>query len=58
MKILIASTNAPGHLNPLLAVADILKKHNHEVVVQAATVVRAMVEAAGLPFLPFLQRQI
>jgi UDP:flavonoid glycosyltransferase YjiC (YdhE family) len=54
MKILIASTNAPGHLNPLLAVADILRKHNHEVVVQAATVVRAMVEAAGLPFLPFL----
>jgi UDP:flavonoid glycosyltransferase YjiC (YdhE family) len=54
MKILIASTNAPGHLNPLLAVASILRKRNHEVVVQAATVVRAMVEAAGLPFLPFL----
>lgn len=54
MKILIASTNAPGHLNPLLAVADILRKRNHEVVVQAATVVKAMVEAAGLPFLPFL----
>src|SRR5258708_39110278 len=54
MKILIASTNAPGHLNPLLAVANILRKHNHEVVVQAATVVRAIVEAAGMPFLPFL----
>jgi UDP:flavonoid glycosyltransferase YjiC (YdhE family) len=54
MKILIASINAPGHLNPLLAVANILRKHNHEVVVQAPTVVRAMVEAAGLPFLPFL----
>lgn len=54
MKILIASTNAPGHLNPLLAVANILRKQNHEVVVQAATAVRAMVEAAGLPFLPFL----
>jgi UDP:flavonoid glycosyltransferase YjiC (YdhE family) len=54
MKILIASTNAPGHLNPLLAVAHILRKRNHEVVVQAATVVRAMVEAAGLPFFPFL----
>jgi UDP:flavonoid glycosyltransferase YjiC (YdhE family) len=54
MKILIASTNAPGHLIPLLAVADILRKRNHEVVVQAATVVKAMVEAAGLPFLPFL----
>jgi UDP:flavonoid glycosyltransferase YjiC (YdhE family) len=54
MKILIASTNAPGHLNPLLAVASILRKHNHEVIVQAATAVRGMVEAAGLPFLPFL----
>jgi len=54
MKILIASINAPGHLNPLLAVADILRKHNHEVVVQGATAVRPIVEAAGLPFLPFL----
>jgi UDP:flavonoid glycosyltransferase YjiC (YdhE family) len=54
MKILIASINAPGHLNPLLAVADILRKHNHDVVVQGATPVRPIVEAAGLPFLPFL----
>jgi UDP:flavonoid glycosyltransferase YjiC (YdhE family) len=36
MKVLIASTVAPGHLNPLLAVANILIKHNHEVVVQTA----------------------
>jgi UDP:flavonoid glycosyltransferase YjiC (YdhE family) len=55
MKILIASTNAPGHLNPLLGVASILRKRNHEVVVQAATAVREVVEAAGLPFLPFLR---
>jgi UDP:flavonoid glycosyltransferase YjiC (YdhE family) len=54
MKILIASTNAPGHLIPLLAAADVLRKHNHEVVVQGATPVRPIVEAAGLPFLPFL----
>jgi UDP:flavonoid glycosyltransferase YjiC (YdhE family) len=54
MKILIASTNAPGHLNPLLAVAVVLRKHNHEVVVQGATAVRPIVEAAGLPFHPFL----
>ena len=54
MKILIASINAPGHLNPLLSVADILRKHNHEVVVHGATAVKSIVEAAGLPFLPFL----
>jgi UDP:flavonoid glycosyltransferase YjiC (YdhE family) len=54
MKILIASINAPGHLNPLLAVAGILRKHNHEVLVHGATAVRPIVEAAGLPFLPFL----
>jgi UDP:flavonoid glycosyltransferase YjiC (YdhE family) len=53
MKILIASINGPGHLNPLLSVADILRKHNHEVVVHGATAVRPVVEAAGLPFLPF-----
>jgi hypothetical protein len=33
MKILISSTNVPDHLDPLLAVADILRQHNHEVVV-------------------------
>jgi UDP:flavonoid glycosyltransferase YjiC (YdhE family) len=54
MKMLIASINAPGHLNPLLAVADILRKHNHEVLVHGATAVKPIVEAAGMPFLPFL----
>src|SRR5258705_6403897 len=54
MKILIASINAPGHLNPLLAAADILRKQNHEVQVYGATAVKPIVEAAGFPFLPFL----
>ncbi|MBD2067797.1 glycosyltransferase family 1 protein [Leptolyngbya sp. FACHB-671] len=52
MKVLIASTAALGHLNPLLAVAKILIKHNHEVVVQTAPELRSMVEAAGVPFTP------
>ena len=52
MKVLIASFPAPGHLNPLLAVANILSKHNHEVVVQTASELRSMVEAAGVPFIP------
>lgn len=54
MKILMASTSAPGHLNPLLAAADVLRKQNHEVVVQGAAAVRPTIEADGLPFLPFL----
>jgi UDP:flavonoid glycosyltransferase YjiC (YdhE family) len=54
MKILIASTSVPGHLNPLLAVANILMKHNHEVVMQTAPSLRPMVEAAGVTFIPTL----
>jgi len=58
MKILIASTNAPGHLKQLLAVADILRKHNHEVGVQAATVVRAIVEVLVFHSFYFFQSQL
>lgn len=54
MKILIASTTAPSHLNPLLAVANILIKHNHEVVLQTAPELKSMVKAAGVPFIPEL----
>lgn len=54
MKILIASTPIPGHLNPLLAVANILMKHSHEVVVQTGVSLRPMVEAAGMAFVPLL----
>jgi UDP:flavonoid glycosyltransferase YjiC (YdhE family) len=52
MKVLIASSGAPSHLNQLLAVANILKKHDREVVVQTAPELRSMVEAAGVPFIP------
>jgi UDP:flavonoid glycosyltransferase YjiC (YdhE family) len=54
VKILIASSSIPGHINPLLAVANILKKHNHEVVFQTAPELKPMVEAAGVAFLPEL----
>lgn len=54
MKVLIASTATPSHLNPLLAVANILRKHNHEVVLQTAPELRSVVEAAGVPFTPEL----
>jgi UDP:flavonoid glycosyltransferase YjiC (YdhE family) len=50
MKILIASSGASGHLNPLLAVANILIRHGHEVLVQTAPELQPAVEAAGVPF--------
>ena len=54
MKILIASINSPGHLNPLLGIARILVKHGHEVLVQTGKLMKPMVEAAGMPFIPSL----
>ena len=54
MKILIASINSPGHLNPLLGIAQILVKHGHEVLVQTGKLMKPMVEAAGMPFIPSL----
>jgi MGT family glycosyltransferase len=51
MKVLIASTTVPGHLNPLLSVARILVKHGHEVLVQTGKEMEPTVEAAGFPFI-------
>jgi MGT family glycosyltransferase len=51
MKILIASTPAPGHLNPLLSVASLLIESGHEVAVQVNEELRPAVEAAGHRFL-------
>jgi UDP:flavonoid glycosyltransferase YjiC (YdhE family) len=54
MRILIASTDQAGHLNPLLSIARILIRHGHDVLVQTGTVMKPAVDAAGLPFIPFL----
>ena len=51
MKILIASTPAPGHLNPLLSIASLLVESGHEVAVQVNEDLRDAVEAAGHRFL-------
>ena len=51
MKILVASTPAAGHLNPLLSVASILKEAGHEVSMQVNEDLRFAVEAAGHRFL-------
>jgi UDP:flavonoid glycosyltransferase YjiC (YdhE family) len=54
MKILIPTTAIPGHLNPLLGLARILVKHEHEVLVQTGNTFKPMVEAAGIVFTPLL----
>src|SRR5271154_2530848 len=51
MKILIASTSVPGHLNPLLSIASILVGGGYEVAVQVSEDLRPTVEAAGHRFL-------
>ncbi|WP_027584082.1 nucleotide disphospho-sugar-binding domain-containing protein [Bradyrhizobium sp. Ai1a-2] len=50
MKVLIASTPATGHLNPLLAVARGLIDEGHEVTFLTGSVLRSRVEAIGAGF--------
>jgi MGT family glycosyltransferase len=54
MKILIASTPATGHINPLIGVARVFVDHGHEVIFQTASVFRERIEQRGLAFRPFL----
>jgi hypothetical protein len=51
MKILLASTPAAEHLNPLLSIASLLVKSGHEVAVQVNEELHPAVEAAGHRFL-------
>src|ERR1700756_4137324 len=52
MKVLLASSPATGHFNPLLVVARILKKAGHEPVLYTSKLFRGKTEAAGVPFFP------
>ena len=45
MTILIASTPAAGHLNPLLSSASLFVQHCHEVAVEVSENLRPAVEA-------------
>jgi MGT family glycosyltransferase len=51
MKILIASTPATGHVNPMLAIARILMTEDHEVAIYTGSAFRARVEGAGAEFI-------
>jgi UDP:flavonoid glycosyltransferase YjiC (YdhE family) len=53
MKILIASTPASGHLNPLLSVGRAAQNQGHEVVALCAHALRDLIEASGATFRPF-----
>jgi hypothetical protein len=51
LNILIASSGIPGHLNPLLAVANILLNHGHNVAVQTSAELKPSLDAVGVPFI-------
>jgi MGT family glycosyltransferase len=53
MKILIASTPATGHLNPLLAVGHILIAEGHEVAFLSGNALRSRIEDIGVKFHAF-----
>jgi UDP:flavonoid glycosyltransferase YjiC (YdhE family) len=50
MKILVASTPANGHVNPMLAVARMLLAEDHEVAFYTGAAFRARIEASGAKF--------
>jgi MGT family glycosyltransferase len=52
MKVLIASTPATGHLNPLLAIGRILIAEGHEVVGLSGSALRERIEGIGAGFRP------
>src|ERR1700720_744750 len=52
MKILIASTPATGHLNPLLAIGRILIAEGHEIVGLSGNALRERIEGIGAEFRP------
>ena len=50
MKILVASTPATGHLNPLLAITRVLLADGHEIAFLTGSAFRDRVEASGAKF--------
>jgi UDP:flavonoid glycosyltransferase YjiC (YdhE family) len=50
MKILLASTPATGHLNPLLAITRLLRAETHEIAILTGSAFRDRVESSGAKF--------
>jgi MGT family glycosyltransferase len=53
MKILLASTPATGHLNPLLAIGRFLIEEGHEIAFLSGSALRSPVERIGATFYAF-----
>jgi MGT family glycosyltransferase len=53
MKILMVSTPATGHINPLLAIGRMLMAEGHELVCLSGTCLRDRIEGAGVRFRAF-----
>jgi MGT family glycosyltransferase len=51
MKILMASTPATGHINPLLAIGHVLMAEGHELTILSGTWLRDRIERSGAKFL-------
>jgi UDP:flavonoid glycosyltransferase YjiC (YdhE family) len=52
MRVLMASTPATGHLNPLIAIATFLIEDGHEVIFLSGTAYRGRIENSGATFHP------
>jgi Glycosyltransferase family 28 N-terminal domain len=50
MKILIPSTPATGHINPLLAIVHILRAEDHEITFLTGSAFRDRIENSGANF--------
>lgn len=51
-RILVSVTPAPGHVNPMLLIAEHLAKRGHDVTFNSGEIFRERAEAAGLRFVP------
>ena len=58
MKILIASTPATGHINPLLAITRILLAEGHEITFLTGSAFRDRIENSGAKFVSLQGAQI
>src|SRR5260370_29427612 len=57
MKIVFIGLPSPGHLNPMSALARQLQSRNHHVVMFSLSAGESFARAAGLPFVPFAERE-
>jgi zeaxanthin glucosyltransferase len=58
MKIGFISPPAPGHFNPMSAVARELQSRNHDVVMLSLPVGESLARATNLPFVPFGEKEL